>query len=425
MNDNIFSPKFGITPTISESLEGIERISWLVDRMLIMPKQEAWIRRNISVQRAVGTTIIEGAGMTEEQVKELERRPPGRTPSENERDNLNALRAYEFVDYLSDQPDIPINELVVRQLNREFIHGASEVKTPGVYRKGQATVGIYTGPDQGDVPALMRDFAQWLETDDEMHPVLKAGIAHIHMVAIHPFNDGNGRVARALATLILQRSRFHFRKLLSLEMFMAAPPVQQKYRAAIEHTLSTQFPHEYDATLWLEFFAPAVWVHSEQLAETLTDWHRMMEGIYEMVEGTDMTRRHADGLAYAYHVGRMTRADYIEITGVSPQVASRDLAKLAKRGLLVAEGKTRSRVYLKPEAEAEAPGESAEQLRLPEAEEVNMANVYRRLRGSDTWHFCTNCSTWPTSNYDERVSPPTSGELCNECRAKRANNDCR
>jgi len=368
MNDNIFTPKFDVPAEISESLEGIERISWLVDRMLIMPKQEVWIRRNISVQRAVGTTTIEGADMTEDQVKELERQAPRRTPSDSERDNLNALRAYEFVDYLSDQPDIPINELVIRQLNREFIHGASEVLTPGVYRRGRATVGMYIAPDQGDVPALMRDFAQWLETDDEIHPVLKAAIAHIHMVAIHPFCDGNGRVARALATLILQRSRFHFRKLLCLEMYMAEPVVQQQYRVAIERTLGTQFPHEYNATPWLEFFTKAVWVHSEQLAETLTEWHRRMERIYGIVEGTDMTRRHADGLAYAYHVGQITRADYIEITGVSPQIASRDLAKLVGKGLLVAEGRTRARVYLRPETEAEAAAEPAEQLPLPETE---------------------------------------------------------
>jgi Fic family protein len=369
MNDNISTPKFDITPRISESLEGIERISWLVDRMLIMPKQEVWIRRNISVQRAVGTTVIEGAGMTEEQVKELKRGRPQRTSTDDERDNLNALRAYEFVDYLSDQPDIPINELAIRQLNREFIHGA-ETDTPGVYRKGPVTVGIYTGPDQGDVPALMRDFAQWLETNEEMHSVVRAGIAHIHTVAIHPFNDGNGRVARALATLILQRSPFHFRKLLCLEMYMAEAEVQQQYRTVIERTLGTQFPHEYDATRWLEFFTNALWVHSQQLAETLTEWHRMMERVYEIVEGTDLTRRHGDALAYAYHVGRMTRADYIEITGVSPQVASRDLAKLVEKGLLVAKGRTRSRVYLEPEVEAEAEPEPAKQLPLPETEEV-------------------------------------------------------
>lgn len=43
---------------------------------------------------------------------------------------------------------------------------------------------------------------------------------------------------------------------------------------------------------------------------------------------------------------------------------------------------------------------------------------YRKRRGSDTWHWCTNCSNWPTSDYEEREGKPTSGELCNECKGK-------
>ena len=50
---------------------------------------------------------------------------------------------------------------------------------------------------------------------------------------------------------------------------------------------------------------------------------------------------------------------------------------------------------------------------------------YRKLKGSDTWHFCRNCSKWPTSNYDSQYTKPTTGELDNECRAKEANNTCR
>ncbi len=50
---------------------------------------------------------------------------------------------------------------------------------------------------------------------------------------------------------------------------------------------------------------------------------------------------------------------------------------------------------------------------------------YRRRRGQDTWHFCTNCSNWPTRDYEETTSKPTSGELDNECKAKEAANNCR
>ncbi len=50
--------------------------------------------------------------------------------------------------------------------------------------------------------------------------------------------------------------------------------------------------------------------------------------------------------------------------------------------------------------------------------------VYRKKKGSDTWHWCKNCSEWPTSNYDEQATKPTSGELCNQCKGKEAAGTC-
>jgi hypothetical protein len=55
--------------------------------------------------------------------------------------------------------------------------------------------------------------------------------------------------------------------------------------------------------------------------------------------------------------------------------------------------------------------------------ELKMAATYRRKKGSDTWHFCSNCRHWPTSDYDERSDKP-GGEFCDECKAKRARGEC-
>ena len=49
---------------------------------------------------------------------------------------------------------------------------------------------------------------------------------------------------------------------------------------------------------------------------------------------------------------------------------------------------------------------------------------YRKRKGTDTWHFCRNCSNWPTSNFDEQYSKPTTGEFDNECLAKDRNRTC-
>jgi hypothetical protein len=52
------------------------------------------------------------------------------------------------------------------------------------------------------------------------------------------------------------------------------------------------------------------------------------------------------------------------------------------------------------------------------------ARRWRRRKGHDTWHFCSNCSLWPTSDYDERTDKPTTGELCDQCRSKDSAGTC-
>ena len=53
-----------------------------------------------------------------------------------------------------------------------------------------------------------------------------------------------------------------------------------------------------------------------------------------------------------------------------------------------------------------------------------MAKEYRKKNGSDTWHWCRNCSNWPTSNYQTSSAKPTTGELCNQCKSKEKDNNC-
>jgi len=344
MNDSIFAPHFDIDPEIDAMLRGIENNNWLVENMLLMPKHEAWIRREVSVKRAAGTARIEGAGMEEADVSDLMKKAPSGRLSENEQANINAVQAYEFVDYLSDQPDIPVGELVIRELDRYFLRGMDPTLTPGVYRLGENKVSEYTPPNQGDVPSLMSAFTTWLQDDgNEIHPIVKASMAHIHLVAIHPFWDGNGRTARALATLILERSRFSFKKLLSLESYMSR--MRDDYFTAIERTLGPRFSPDYDATPWLRFFAINLMAHTIEFTQTLTEWHRNMSKVYESFETRHLNHRQADGLAYAARTGRITRPDYIEITNAAPATASRDLARLVEEGYLTPEGKTRGRVY--------------------------------------------------------------------------------
>lgn len=333
MPESRFQPRFSLTRASRAKLGAIERDAQFVADLLILPRHEAWFRRATTTTRAVSTTRIEGIGE--------EGHPDAGTRKEADDANANAVRAYEFIDYLSDLPEQPIDELAIRQINREFLRGASDALTPGVYRRGQNLVGSFTPPDQGDVPELMRAFAAWLRDGGE-HPIVAAGIAHVHLVAVHPFWDGNGRTARGLEAMVLQRSDFHFRKLLSMEERLLS--VRAHYFAALERTLGVRFG-PYDATSWLDFYLSTLAAATRALVEQLRTWHRRAAELQEMAAREKLLPRMADGLLFLAKMERMARADYVAIAGVSPVTASRDLKALVDAGLLVAEGRVATTTY--------------------------------------------------------------------------------
>ncbi len=95
----------------------------------------------------------------------------------------------------------------------------------GKYRKIQVYVGnritgevIFIPPPPEEVPVLMENLIEWLNSEEafELHPVIVAGISHYELVRIHPFGDGNGRTARALATLILYMREFDIKRFFAL-----------------------------------------------------------------------------------------------------------------------------------------------------------------------------------------------------------------
>jgi Fic family protein len=335
MTDTTVGPKFRLSQSLEAALLDLDRDRWLIENMLLMPKHQVWIQREVQLARAKATTQIEGIGDVAYSASAEAAR------KEFEQANANAVRAYEFIDYVSDLPGQRIDELVIRQINREFLHGAAPTLTPGVYRRGQNSVGNYTPPDQGDVSALMSALVEWIETTQE-HPVIKAGLAHLQFVAIHPFWDGNGRTARGLETLVLQRSPYNFRKLLSMERRFFG--IRQAYFDAIERTLGARFDR-YDASPWVEFYVGALAAEVRALVSTLTDWHRQLERLHKSGRAAGLSTRQADAIAFILQAGTMTRSDYIEITGVSAVTASRDLRDLVQRGAFVAEGRTSARLY--------------------------------------------------------------------------------
>ena len=88
--------------------------------------------------------------------------------------------------------------------------------TVGQYRKGPIYVvdgqgqAVYEGPPASEVKRMMDSFIQWMNSASEIHPLIKAALVHLYFVHVHPFDDGNGRSARALSNLHLMKEDYQF-----------------------------------------------------------------------------------------------------------------------------------------------------------------------------------------------------------------------
>lgn len=348
----MFTPKFSQdSPSLSYKLEEIERIKFRIERMLIMPKHEQWLRREAFIRTAYSSTMVENGTIPEQEMERIAKASPAAEIPKNRPDVAYYGRALEFVDFLSDFMDIDIShEAIVRQIHWLLMSGIHDTHIqPGTYRTvpnwiEHQGVKIYESPFHVDVPILMRDFSLWLGEHQGIHPVLQAGIAHGHMIAIHPFVDGNGRAARLLATLLLQRNGYGFRKLLSLDAYYQRN--RDEYIQALGQSLGQRFSTDYDLTPWLDFFTKSILMQAGFLEQRLTDWRIQVDEIHRDWVDSGLAERQIDGLIYAVNIGHITRKDYMEIANVSPLTATRDLQHLVKEELLTPQGAGRNRRYI-------------------------------------------------------------------------------
>ena len=246
----------------------------------------------------------------------------------------------QFVDSISTSTVIPVTSLLIRHLHQLMLGPHERVHTPGEFRRGEARVRhpvsrevVYIGPDAGDVPDHMRQFETWLSSAaQDLSAVIAAGIAHLRLVEIHPFADGNGRTARALTTLLLQRGGFSFNRLLSLERYFDFDVV--KYCDAIGATVGDRYADGRNLTEWLEYFTFALSVQVQVASDEVLALRKQMERWHTVLMEKGYVERHRDLLGFALTNGGIRPRDVMRIANVSSVTAGSDLKRLAEAGLL-------------------------------------------------------------------------------------------
>jgi len=256
----MFEPKFNYTYKIVNNLVEITSARELILNAYLVPKWEISLRREALIRAAHASTAIEGNPLSLEEVSKLAKGRKVTATRRTKQEVLNYLNVLENIEKYQEAREI--KETHILNLHRDITKETLEnPEWEGKYRDIQVYVGnkitgeiIFTPPPSNEVPILMEEFLTWLNSKEssKLHPVIIAGISHYEFVRIHPFVDGNGRCARALATLILYIHEFDIKRFFTLDDYYDSD------RIAYYSALKSVNQKNLDLTQWLEYFLEGV-----------------------------------------------------------------------------------------------------------------------------------------------------------------------
>jgi len=348
----MFQPEVQFTHNMADSLSRIEEMRRLIDTLAVLPHWELSIRREALVNTVHSTTAIEGNRLSREQV---ERILDGGKPSTDVRDTAEVRNLIALMKALYGlaKEDVPADERLIREMNLRVLDGVPGALNPGEYRRGQNYVQdsltggvVFTPPDQGDVPSLMARLSDWLKLGQTgLSPILKAGVAHLELVAIHPFWDGNGRVARALATYVMYATGYDFRRFHSWETYLNADI--KSYTNALAASLGDAYYHTpRNYTPWLEYFTQALAVTLDGLRREIEALRHAWDAAYAAASRLGLDQTQVQALIHAAFYGSVSTDAYREATGISRATAFRHLRELEGSGLISRVGRGRATHYV-------------------------------------------------------------------------------
>jgi Fic family protein len=267
---------------------------------------------------------------------------------------LGYRQALTYALQLTSDPNAGIEEATIRAMH--FMMLSHDMTAhPGIWRRGPVFVRrdpdhtvVYEGAPPEQVADLMRELVTNLANRNDLPVMVKAALAHLNLVMIHPFSDGNGRMGRAVQTLVLARDKIVDPMFSSIEEWLGQHT--QAYYDVLAQVGQGSWHPEHDPLPFVKFCLLA---HFQQ-AENLIWRHQVLDRIWESATAEIRQHKLMDRLAFAIadaSVGiKVRNSAYRKGANISNESASKDLKTLVDRGLLIPKGERKGRYY---EASAE------------------------------------------------------------------------
>jgi Fic family protein len=339
-----------ISAALAERLGELDEMRRALGREVSQPVP--WmgaLRRTVRASSIKGSTSIEGFSVDPEDAIAL---VSGEEPADDVDENRMAVssyaRAMDHVGIMAQDPSFSWEERVILDLHFDACYFQRD-KSPGQWRGGPIAVTegdgtlAYRAPDADRVPALMAEVVRWLREDGEdQNVVVQAAMAHLHVVSVHPFRDGNGRVSRIVQSLVLAREGLISPEFSSIEEYLGRNT--SAYYAALKQAQGGTYLPDRDTSGWVAFCVEAHLAQArqrlEQIKAAATRWGQLESLVAE--------RGWPERLVIALEqslTGGTGRGTYGKEAEVSRATASADFRRLMDAGLVDQRGRGKNTSY--------------------------------------------------------------------------------
>ncbi len=356
----MFIPKYTITNRILRNIGIVDASKEVIMNAPLVPAWEAKFRKDATERFVHHGTHLEGNPLSEEEVRDVLEGQEVIARDRDIQEILNYRNVLKFIDGVANQ----IGTSGAYQLTIETIleihrlttdrtlppEVAGQFRTKQVVVKNSKTGQIsYTPPPAAEVPYQVEDLVNWINEPEtkEMHPVVKAGVIHYELARIHPFTDGNGRVARAVATLVMFLDNYDIRKFFSLEEYFDENPMDYYLTLQAVSNQLVLDNHERDLTPWLEYFIEGVAIELNRVKEKVQRIS-VDASVKNRLGGQVMlNERQMMVMEYLHRHKEMSNKDFRKIfPDFSDDTVLRELKFLRQKGLIKKTGGTKKAVYV-------------------------------------------------------------------------------
>ncbi|MBI2019695.1 Fic family protein [Candidatus Daviesbacteria bacterium] len=356
----MFIPKYSITNKILKDVGIIEAAKEIIMNAPLVPVWEAKFRKEAIERTIHHGTHLEGNPLSPEEVQDVLEGEEIVARDRDIQEILNYRNVLKFIEGIYAQigtsGSYSFTIETILEMHRLTTDKILPPESSGQFRIRQVVIKnsrtgqvSYTPPPAPEVPYLIEDLVNWINSDEarQIHPIIKAGIIHYELARIHPFVDGNGRVARGVATLILFLDSYDIRKFFSFEEYFDENPM--KYYLTLQ-AVSNQLvldTHERDLTPWLEYFTEGVAIELNRVKEKVQ--RISVDARIKDKLGTQLmlNERQMMIMEYIHRHKSLSNKDFRKIfPDYSDDTVLRELKFLRQKGLVKKSGGTKKAAYV-------------------------------------------------------------------------------